>query len=358
MRTCRAAPLLEGMPTARIFSPRTGTLLSRVGHLPPADVRLPLLSPALARRFVRLDAAAAARAFVARHPPFGPLGRAAYALARLAGTPMFFGVHHMQLFDAASARAVLAAGGARLAPGGAPPAGALVDVGAGPGCVTAPLAALFRCTVATEASAPCCALLARRGFAVVRGDGLGPAVAPAVRAALGGAAAGAAGAPPPPPPRVVAALNVLDRCARPRALLRQLVELATDRRAGRPRALREHGRVLLALRLPLDSYVLAPSGRVVAQAEPPLVAPVDEPDDERGERDPADGAFALTRRWERELEALVATLERDAALRVEAFTRLPYLCQGEHPRSTPFYALDDCVLVCRPVDEDGGVDEQ
>ena len=164
-------------------------------------MRLPLLSPA-PRRFVRLAGRGRGRArFVARHLPFGPLGRAAYALARLAGTPMFFGVHHMQLFDAASARAVLAAGGARLAPGGAPPDGALVDVGAGPGCVTAPLAASplhgrdggVR-AVLRAARAPRVRGRARRR--------LGPAVAPAVRAALGGAAAGA-GAPraPPPPSR-------------------------------------------------------------------------------------------------------------------------------------------------------------
>eukprot|EP00445_Apocalathium_hangoei_P013696 CAMPEP_0203887850 /NCGR_PEP_ID=MMETSP0359-20131031/31524_1 /ASSEMBLY_ACC=CAM_ASM_000338 /TAXON_ID=268821 /ORGANISM="Scrippsiella Hangoei, Strain SHTV-5" /LENGTH=62 /DNA_ID=CAMNT_0050808953 /DNA_START=10 /DNA_END=198 /DNA_ORIENTATION=- len=50
--------------------------------------------------------------------------------------------------------------------------------------------------------------------------------------------------------------------------------------------------------------------------------------------------------WEEALDAFAGMLEEDVGLRVECFSRVPYLCQGEHEVTLPFTALDDAVLVC------------
>ncbi|CAK0833018.1 unnamed protein product, partial [Prorocentrum cordatum] len=93
------------------------------------------------------------------------------------------------------------------------------------------------------------------------------------------------------------------------------------------------GRVLLALRLPVEHYVLTPAMRVEAPEE--ALLPPDRPSRASGV-------------WEEELNALVAVLE-GAGLAVECWSRVPYVCQGEHPVThchRTFTALDDAVLVC------------
>ena len=90
----------------------------------------------------------------------------------------------------------------------------------------------------------------------------------------------------------------------------------------------------------MDAYVLAPSGRVVAQSEPPLLDDLAAADAAAsaaataaadaaaaGGVSPVSARRGLHPRWEVELAAVARALER-ASLRVECFSRVPYLCQG------------------------------
>lgn len=306
VRAVRRRPLRPGDLTGELHSASTGQLLSRIGFLPPTDVELELLQPSLRGRFVHLDMTAAARDFLRRHPPMGTVKSAACRLAGLVASPMHLGLYAMQLLTPHAAARLLHEGGARL--------GTLVDVGAGPGLVSEPLAKLFRASVATELSRPCCLRLRARGITCVHGQGLSGEVTRRVRSAL--CLKDCEGAD------VVAALNVLDRCARPRELLLQMGELAA----------RPGGRVLLALRLPVEQYVVTPAGATSPAEE---VLPIG----------PFPGANAGD--WERALNAFAGFLEVELGLVVECFSRVPYLCQGEDEVTLPFTALDDAVLICR-----------
>ncbi len=170
----------------------------------------------------------------------------------------------------------------------------LLDVGAGSGAVTARAASLFSEISVTESSSALRRKLRARGFRVLEHDlGLSPL---------------------PLTERfdVVSALNVLDRTARPRALLTHL-----------RRALKDQGLLVLAVPLPLSPHV---------HVGPTTVDP-DEP------------LPARRKLWEDGAASLVQEVVEPAGLRVTRLCRVPYLCQGDTHR--PLYVLDDLIVVCQ-----------
>jgi len=249
------------------------------------------LSPDLAARFVPLAPDDDTRAFLARAEATRPGWARTLALAVLRRFVSDYdaygrlGMYEMHLASTAQFRRLLPDldEGARL-----------LDVGAGAGDVTACLAPLFREVVVTESSRVLRAQLASRGHRLVDHD-LGEA-------------------PWPSDERfdVASALNVLDRTARPRSLLAHLRDATTAR-----------GCVMLSVPLPLRPHVHVGPRTV----DPDEALPVGEGD------------------WETCLEAFVRDVVTPAALRVERFTRVPYLSQGDAAR--PLYLLDAALLVCR-----------
>jgi len=177
-----------------------------------------------------------------------------------------------------------------LAPG---PGARLLDVGAGNGDVTAELAPLFADVETTETSWAMARRLRQRGYRCERRD---------------------LAADPPPEGAfdVVCCLNVVDRSARPRTLLRHAREL-----------LAPDGRLVIATPLPYSPFVYE-GGRTVPPLEQ-LAITADRWED------------ALTELCTRELEPL--------GLGIEAFTRCPYLSGGDPRRA--LYVLDDAIVVCR-----------
>lgn len=172
--------------------------------------------------------------------------------------------------------------------------GRLLDVGAGSGDVTAALSSCFDELEATEVSRGMARKLARRG---VRCHAVDVTDAPL----------------PGRPFDAVSLLNVLDRCPRPRRLLRHCLE-----------ALRPGGTFLVALALPYRPFYF--DGPTTPE---PL---------ERLECDPGpQGTWedAARRFIERDLLPLDLTLER--------FARAPYLSAGDSARS--LYELDDVIVV-------------
>lgn len=170
--------------------------------------------------------------------------------------------------------------------------GALLDVGAGTGEVTAELAPLFDRIVATETSPA----MARRVAERV------PRATSHVVDLTGGDSLGTFD--------VVALLNVLDRTARPRTLLERACAHLTP-----------NGQLLLATPLPARPHVDV--GGATA-----------DPDEDLGaEGDTFEAALASI------VEGLLAPLE------VVRWTRLPYRSQGD--ADAPSYEHDDALLVLR-----------
>jgi SAM-dependent methyltransferase len=172
--------------------------------------------------------------------------------------------------------------------------GRLLDVGAGSGDVTSALAPCFDEVEATEVSRGMSRRLTKRG---VRCHALDLSAAP-----LEGAAFDA-----------VSLLNVLDRCQRPRQLLRHCLL-----------ALAPGGVFIVALALPYRPFYFD---------GPTTPEPV-----ERLECDP--GASGT---WE---DGARRFIERDLlplGLQLECFARAPYLSAGDSQR--PLYELDDVVVV-------------
>lgn len=172
--------------------------------------------------------------------------------------------------------------------------GALLDIGAGRGDVTAKLAPLFDDIVATETSAPMARKLRARGYRAHSIDLTEHAL------------------PQPRQFQAVALLNVLDRCARPRTLLEKAIaHLAPD------------GRIIIASPLPARPHVDV-GGYTVDPDEPFL----------------ADGEH-----FEDAFVSLTHRVLSPLGLVVEAWTRAEYLARGD--RDCPRHTLDDVVLVAR-----------
>lgn len=171
--------------------------------------------------------------------------------------------------------------------------GRLLDVGAGVGGVTTELARSFRHVLAVETSGS----LVRR----LRADGID-----AVRADLTDEPV------PDGPYEAVALLNVLDRCARPRTLLANLVG-----------ALAPGGRLIVSIPLPYDP---------MHYAGPRPLHPVEELPLGKGT-------------WEEQATLLVERVLWPLGLELESLSRAPYLSEGD--RHATFYELDAAVVVCR-----------
>jgi SAM-dependent methyltransferase len=164
--------------------------------------------------------------------------------------------------------------------------GRLLDVGAGRGDVTVFARPLFREIVTTETSAPMARVLRRRGFVCHELD--------------------LAERPLDDRFDAVSLLNVLDRCDRPRSLLRHATASLID-----------GGRVLISVPLPVRAHV----DRGSYTTDP------DEPIGGDGET------------WSEMLSDLIA--RTITPLRVERIARAPYVSIG---RTTD--ALDAALIVC------------
>ena len=173
--------------------------------------------------------------------------------------------------------------------------GRLLDVGAGVGGVTRQLAASFTEVSAVETSTSLVRRLRDEGFAAWKADLTAAPV-------------------PGAPYDAIALLNVLDRCARPRTLVANLVD-----------ALVPGGRLVVAMPLPY---------RPVYYAGPRTSAPV--------QRLPLGQGT-----WEEQATLLVERVLQPLGLELEVLSRAPYLSEGD--RHTVFYELDAVIAVCRRV---------
>uniref|UniRef100_A0A8C4NG31 Methyltransferase 9, His-X-His N1-histidine n=1 Tax=Eptatretus burgeri TaxID=7764 RepID=A0A8C4NG31_EPTBU len=171
-------------------------------------------------------------------------------------------------------------------------ANTLIDLGAGDGSVTAVLAPAFREVFATEVSASMHWRLQQRGFRML---GLEEWAAHGCFY------------------DVVSCLNLLDRCDRPWDLLAQA------RSALEP----DKGRLLLAVVLPFDPYI------------------------EKGHswQHPSQHLPVSGHVWEEQVNSLARDVFSPAGLEIEAFTRVPYLCEGD--LYSTYFTLDDAVFVLR-----------
>jgi 2-polyprenyl-3-methyl-5-hydroxy-6-metoxy-1,4-benzoquinol methylase len=174
----------------------------------------------------------------------------------------------------------------------------LLDIGAGSGDVTTRLAPLVEAVSCTETSRQAARRLRKRGFSCW----------------LGQAGEGAPGDPlaSEPPFDVITLSNVIDRAARPRSLLGNVV-----------RHLPVGGLLLLSTPLPYAPFFY--DGAVT--------------------RDPIERLNVSAESWE---EACVELWRHELAplgLSLQALTRLPYLSGGDV--QYPAYVLDDAVLVCK-----------
>jgi SAM-dependent methyltransferase len=190
---------------------------------------------------------------------------------------------------------------------GARAGGRLLDVGAGSGDVTVMLGQCFDEVETTEVSRGMARRLGKRGFRCHRLD-----LSEAPLAA--------------PPFDAVSLLNVLDRCQRPRTLLRNCLA-----------ALRPGGAFIVALALPYRPFYfdgpLTPEPLERLECAPAVAPSV------------AVGAGAPTdnENWE---HGACRFIERDLlplGLALESFARAPYLSAGDSARE--LYELDDVLVV-------------
>jgi len=112
---------------------------------------------------------------------------------------------------------------------------------------------------------------------------------------------------------VIAALNLLDRCDKPMSLLRDIrSSLKTD------------GRLIVASVIPFSPFV-------------------EENKDTNNQ--PTEKLHIAGQTIEEQINNLVSKIFEPAGFKVERFTRLPYLCEGD--LTTSFYVLHDVVFVLR-----------
>ena len=172
--------------------------------------------------------------------------------------------------------------------------GSLLDVGAGSGDVTCSAAPLFERVVTTELSRPMSRRLRERGFECHAID-LSEVDVPGA------------------PYDVVTCLNVVDRCDRPRTLLRRLRG-----------SLAEDGRLVVAVALPFSPCVY----------------------DGPTTRDPVELLSVGGSTWEERVRSFDREVLAPLELEVRTLARVPYLSAGDSKRR--LYVLDDAVFVCGP----------
>lgn len=241
-------------------------------HAPPDD-----LAPELRARFVTLEE----DPLIVSSRGHGPLREGARRALRRFVTDFdadgILGTHRMALLGPRSWEALL----------GEHRGGRLLDVGAGSGDVTIHARGLFREIVTTELSAPMARKLRRRGFVCHRVDLAKEPLRETFDA--------------------VSLLNVLDRCDRPRSLLRAAIA-----------SLAPGGSVLVSVPLPVRAHV--DRGSYTTDPDEPL------------------GGDGET--WAEALSDLIArTIE--PALRVKRLARAPYVSVGRTVET-----LDAALIVC------------
>jgi SAM-dependent methyltransferase len=251
-----------------------------------------LLPPALAACFVPLGYDDAAQRFVA-DALAAPHGRARTAIYQglrrvLSDYDAYglLGMYPMHLLSAPQLAALLSE-----VPRARPRS--LLDVGAGDGSITTLAAPLFDDVRVTERSRVMRRRLAARGYRVIALDLEREALPDGERA------------------HAVLCLNVVDRCLRPRTLLRHLAS-----------ALAPSGRLVLSVPLPLQPHVQA-GGHTLDPDEPM----------------PPAQTF-----WEASAASVALELLEPAGLGILRLCRVPYLCHGD--AQNRLYALDAAVFVC------------
>jgi SAM-dependent methyltransferase len=183
----------------------------------------------------------------------------------------------------------------------------LLDIGAGDGHITAQFADFFKGgVVATEVSQQMVARLRARGFTTVHTGDLDEGLELSSDIVGEGF-------------DLVALFNVLDRCAKPRTLLRQiLARMRKPHTVAGVDGLVNSSRLILSVPLPLDPSVeegtrwVDPLERILPRGQNP--------------RDFESASCAL------------ANMLLEEGFDIESFSRLPYLSQGDSVR--PFYVLD------------------
>jgi SAM-dependent methyltransferase len=171
--------------------------------------------------------------------------------------------------------------------------GRLLDVGAGSGDVTTTLAPLFTEVVTTELSKGMARRLRSLGFRVEELDVAGRGA-------------------PDPFYDVVSCLNVIDRCPLPLSLIRRCRD-----------ALRQDGRLVVSVPLPYRPHVYVGPRALEPLEDLDITAPD----------------------WESSAVLLYRRVLAPLGLKVERFTRLPYLSGGDAQRAV--YELDASVWICR-----------
>lgn len=165
----------------------------------------------------------------------------------------------------------------------------LIDLGAGDGATTAHVAQFFENVYATDISPPMRWALAKRKFTVLdveRWYETGPF-------------------------NVILCLNLLDRCDRPNTLLQRLKS-----------CLAPGGRLVVALVLPFSPYVEV---------------------GERGDHKPAEYLPIRGSGLEGQIAGLVDRVFGPVGLRCLAWSKVPYLCEGDLGQA--YYFLDDVLFV-------------
>lgn len=119
---------------------------------------------------------------------------------------------------------------------------------------------------------------------------------------------------------IISCLNLLDRCEKPKSILRQIRN-----------ALKPDGVLLIALVLPFNPYVEWNSSH--EPVEDLLDAPL--PNDQGN----GDSKFS----FEKQIASIIEVVHKEG-FSVDAWTRVPYLCEGDMGQS--LYVLSDAVLLC------------
>lgn len=169
------------------------------------------------------------------------------------------------------------------------PWNSVIDLGAGDGNTTAQIAKLFENVYATDISPPMRWALAKRKFTVLdvenwQTKGLF---------------------------NVILCLNLLDRCDRPNTLLRQLKS-----------SLAPGGRLVVALVLPFNPYVEV---------------------GERGDHKPVEHCPVKGSGLEGQIASLIEKVFLPLGLKCRAWSKVPYLCEGDLGQA--YYFLNDVIFV-------------
>lgn len=202
------------------------------------------------------------------------------------------------------------------------PVGRALDVGAGDGLVTKELARLCDSVTAAETSRGMARHLSRQGFSVWTED-VAETASDRKKAGDGGF-------------DLAALLNVLDRCAKPRAMLESAHTLLAPPCSSW---------LLLSTPLPFRGAYFGWRTYWTGRPVEPLVlkARADAAEDEAGD----DDGEAADELWGEQAREVLEELLPDAGFEPVAVSRVPYLCGGD--AFAPLSVLDDLVVLARKI---------